>query len=55
MCTYFYSARTYGDRSLHCLDNQKGPDTPDAILQSGAIFRFSLTDNFDPGLSFSNI
>jgi hypothetical protein len=31
------------------------PDTPDAIRQRGAIFRFSLTDNFDPGLSFLNI
>jgi hypothetical protein len=26
-----------------------------AIRQHGAIFRFSLTDKFDPGLSFSNI
>jgi hypothetical protein len=33
----------------------KGPDTPDAIRQRGAIFRFSLIDKFDPGLSFSNI
>jgi hypothetical protein len=30
-------------------------DKPDAIRQRGAIFRFSLTDNFDPGLSFLNI
>ena len=29
----------------------KGRDTRDAIRQRGAIFRFSLTDNFDPGLS----
>jgi hypothetical protein len=33
----------------------KGRDTPDAIRQAGAIFRLSLTDNFDRGLSFSNI
>jgi hypothetical protein len=32
-----------------------GRDTPDAIRQRGVIFRFSLTDNFDPGLSFPNI
>ena len=28
--------------------NRKGPGTPDAIRQRDAIFRFSLTDNFDP-------
>jgi hypothetical protein len=33
----------------------KGPDTPDAIRQRNAIFRFSLTDNFDPSLNFLNI
>jgi hypothetical protein len=33
----------------------KGPDTPDAIRQRDAIFRFSLTDNFDPSLNFPNI
>jgi hypothetical protein len=30
-----------------CMD-LKGPDTPDAIRQRDAIFRFSLTDNLDP-------
>jgi hypothetical protein len=30
-------------------------DTPDAIGQRDAIFRFSLTDNFDPSLNFTNI
>jgi hypothetical protein len=30
-------------------------DTSDAIRQPGAIFRFSLTDHFDPGFSFPNI
>jgi hypothetical protein len=34
----------------------KGPDTPDAIQQRDAIFRFSLTGiNFDPCLNFLNI
>ena len=33
----------------------KGPDTPDVIRQRDAIFRFSLTDNFDPSLNFLNI
>ena len=33
----------------------KGPDTPDAIRQCDAIFRLSLTDNFDPNLNFPNI
>jgi hypothetical protein len=33
----------------------KGPDTPDAIRQRDAIFRFSLTDNFGPSLNFPNI
>ena len=33
----------------------KGLDTPDAIRQRDAIFRFSLTDNFDPSLNFPNI
>jgi hypothetical protein len=33
----------------------KGRDTPDGIRQRDANFRFSLTDNFDPGLSFPNI
>jgi hypothetical protein len=33
----------------------KGPDTPDAIRQRDAIFRFSLTDNFDLSLNFPNI
>jgi hypothetical protein len=28
---------------------------PDAIRQRNAIFRFSLTDNFDPSLNFPNI
>jgi hypothetical protein len=32
-----------------------GRDTPNSIRQRGAIFRFSLTYNFDPGLGFSNI
>jgi hypothetical protein len=32
-----------------------GRDTPDAIRQHSAIFRFLLTDNFDTGLSFSYI
>jgi hypothetical protein len=31
------------------------PDTPDAIRQRDAIFRFSLTDNFDSSLNFPNI
>jgi hypothetical protein len=35
--------------------NFKGPDTPDAIRQRDAIFRFSLTDNFDPSLNSPNI
>ena len=34
---------------------KKGRGTPDAIRQRGAIFRFPLSDNFDPGLSFPNI
>jgi hypothetical protein len=33
----------------------KCPRHTGAIRQHGAIFRFSLTDNFDAGLSFSNI
>jgi hypothetical protein len=33
----------------------EGPHTPDAIRQRDAIFRFSLTDNFDPSLNFPNI
>jgi hypothetical protein len=33
----------------------QGRETPDAILQRGVIFQFSLPDNFDPGLRFSNI
>ena len=33
----------------------KGQDKPEAIWERDAIFRFSLTDNFDPGLSFPNI
>jgi hypothetical protein len=33
----------------------KCPYTPDAIRQRDAIFRFSLTDNFDPSLNFPNI
>jgi hypothetical protein len=33
----------------------KGSDTPDAIRQRDAIFRFSLSDNFDPSLNFPNI
>ena len=33
----------------------KGQDTLDVIRQRGAIFRFSLTDNFDPDLNISNI
>jgi hypothetical protein len=33
----------------------QGPHTPDAIRQRDAIFRFSLTDNFDPSLNFPNI
>jgi hypothetical protein len=33
----------------------RGRDTPDAIRQRGAIFRFSLIDNFDSSLSFPNI
>jgi hypothetical protein len=32
--------------------HHKGPYTPDAIRQRDAIFRFSLTDNFDPSLNF---
>ena len=35
--------------------NGYGPDTPDAIRQHDAIFRFSLTDNFDPSLNCPNI
>jgi hypothetical protein len=31
------------------------PDTPDEIRQRDAIFRFSLTDNFDSSLNFPNI
>ena len=30
---------------------RKGPYTPDAIRQCDAIFRFSLTDNFDSSLN----
>ena len=37
-----------------CMD-LKSPYTPDAIQQCDAIFRFSLTDNFDPSLNFPNI
>jgi hypothetical protein len=33
----------------------KGTHTPDAIRQRDAIFRFSLTDNFDPSLNIPNI
>jgi hypothetical protein len=33
-------------RSKNC--KSKGLDTPDAVRQRDAIFRFSLTDNFDP-------
>ena len=33
----------------------QGPDTPDAIRQRHAIFRFSLTDNIDPSLSFPSV
>jgi hypothetical protein len=47
---------------IHChfkyknmLVNSKGPDTPDAIRQRDAIFRFLLTDNFDSSLNFPNI
>jgi hypothetical protein len=36
-------------------DLYKGPDTPGAIRQRDAIFRFSLTDNFHPSLNFPNI
>ena len=32
-----------------------GPDAPSAIRQGDASFRFSLTDNFDPAIGFSNI
>jgi hypothetical protein len=45
------SRRVAKSRSV-CMD-LKGPDTPDAIRD--AIFRFSLTDNFDPSLNFPNI
>ena len=34
---------------------QKFRLTPEAIRQRGAILRFSLTYNLNPGLSFSNI
>jgi hypothetical protein len=33
----------------------KGPDTLDAIRQRDAIFRFSMTDNFDPIVSIFQI
>jgi hypothetical protein len=33
----------------------RNPDTPDAIRQRDAIFRYSLTDNFDSSLNFLNI
>jgi hypothetical protein len=33
----------------------KGPDTPDAIRQRDAIFRFLLIDNFYSSLNFPNI
>jgi hypothetical protein len=36
-------------------EQTKGPYKPDAIRQRDAIFRFSLTDNFDPSLNFPNI
>ena len=35
--------------------NGYGLDTPDAIRQHDAIFRFSLTDKFDPSLNCPNI
>jgi hypothetical protein len=35
--------------------HREGPDTSDAIRQRDTIFRFSLTDNFDPNLNFPNI
>jgi hypothetical protein len=37
------------------ISERYGPDTPDAIRQRDTIFRFSLTDNFDPSLNFPNI
>jgi hypothetical protein len=37
------------------INSPEGRHTPDAIRQRDAIIQFSLTDNFDPGLSFSNI
>jgi hypothetical protein len=45
------TTRTPRVHNLWC----QGPDTPDAIRQRDAIFRFSLTDNFDPSLNFPNI
>jgi hypothetical protein len=42
-------------RQKNANDNNKGPDTPNAIRQRDAIFRFSLTDNFDPSLNFPYI
>jgi hypothetical protein len=43
------------DESAHACTRSELRDTPDAIRQRDAIFRFSLTDNFDPSLNFPNI
>jgi hypothetical protein len=40
---------------LNLHSGTKGADTPDAIRQRDAIFRFLLTDNFDPRLNSPNI
>jgi hypothetical protein len=37
------------------ISRSRGRDAPDTIRQRGAIFRFSLTANFDLRLSFLNI
>ena len=45
----------FGGSSTAIFLSLKGPDTPDATRQRDAIFRFSLTDNFDSSLNFPNI
>ena len=43
------------NRGAIFFSQSKGPYRPDAIRQRDAIFRFSLTDNFDSNLNFPNI
>jgi hypothetical protein len=47
----------FGSLPFFCRSSvaSKGRDTSDAIRQRDAIFRFLLTDNFDPNLNFPNI